>query len=204
MIKSLFLIILYFQLMPLFAQSPQWEKIKDENGIQVYTQQVVGSGIVKAKCTVTVNHSLKAVQALLDNVAHRHNWIPFLKSSEVLTSFAENKRIETSLFSAPWPASNREFVYSLELIGNGDKNIKIYKMHSVVSDLRLETDGLIRADLFESIYTLKAMGENKTAVELVFHADPKGWLPNWLINIIQRHFPYKVLRNLRLELDKKL
>ena len=74
-------------------------------------------------------------------------------------------------------------------------------MHSVDSSLMPINEDKIRADLFETIYTLSVIDENTTAVELIYHADPKGWIPNWIINIMQRVLPYKILNNLKTKLE---
>ena len=70
-------------------------------------------------------------------------------------------------------------------------------MKSETSPLMPVNDDLIRAELIESIYTLTALKKNKTHVQLIFFADPKGWLPTWIINIIQKALPYMMLQNLR-------
>jgi len=177
-----------------------WELVKDENGIKVYIYETADHDIVKAKTNIIVNAPIERVKALLDDIDHRHEWIPFLKISRALSEYQNNKRIEYSHFSAPWPASDRDFVYQIELTSSSDQKL-VYKMVSVDSDLKPNDDRYIRADLFESIYTLQSLNSETTSVELVFHADPKGWLPNWIINIIQRVLPFKILRNLRNRLS---
>ncbi len=183
-------------------QPIDWELIKDENNIQVYVFETDYSDIVKAKTRTIIKAPINQVKKTLDDIGRRHEWIPFLKISKALSEYKNNRRIEFSHFSAPWPASDRDFVYQIELITESDKQL-VYKMKSVDSELMPENRERIRADLYESIYTLTAVDKNTTEVELVFHADPKGWLPNWIINIIQRVLPYKILRNLKIRLSSE-
>ena len=177
-----------------------WQLIKNEDGIKVYIFETKYSDIVKAKTQTIIKAPLNKVKATLDDINHRHEWVPFLKVSRVLSEYKNNKRIEYSHFSAPWPASDRDFVYQIELIAESDQQL-VYKMYSVETELKPEDVSKIRADLYESIYTLTVIDKETTAVELIFHADPKGWLPNWIINIIQRVLPFKILRNLKARLD---
>ena len=188
----------------IIAQSSEsgWQLVNDENGIKVYIYETDNSEIVKAKTQTIIPVPIEQVRALLDDIDHRHEWIPFLKISKTLSEYQNNKRIEYSHFSAPWPASDRDFVYQVELINRSDTKL-VYKMFSVDSELKADDGSYIRADLFESVYTLQALDSETTAVELIFHADPKGWLPNWIINIIQRVLPFKILRNLRNRLNAK-
>ena len=175
---------------------PGWQLVKNKQDITVYTKSVVGSNILKVKTQVVINTGIHQIQKILDDVPHRKNWIPYLKSSAIAYAFSNTDKLEYSHFSAPWPASDRDFVYRLRLIYQ-DENRLVYHMKSENSALLPVHDNIIRAELIESMYTLTALTEQQTHVELIFHADPKGWLPVWIINIIQKTLPYMILRNLR-------
>lgn len=185
------------------AEEINWQLIKYKDGIKVYIIDTEYSDIVKSKTTTLVKAPLNKVKATLDDIDARHEWIPFLVKSKALSEYKNNKRIEYSHFSAPWPASDRYFVYEIELFYGSDKQL-IYKMISVESSLKGEDNNKIRGTLYESSYTLTPLDKETTAVELVYHADPKGWLPTWIINIIQRVLPYKILRNLKIRLNEEL
>ena len=178
------------------TESPSWQLVKNKQDITVYTKIVAGSDILKVKTQVIINAGIRQVREILDDAPHRKNWIPYLKSSSIAYSFSNTEKLEHSHFSAPWPASDRDFVYRLRLI-HQDKNKLIYHMKSEESHSLPVNNDMIRAELIESSYTLTALNEHQTQVELIFHADPKGWLPVWVINIIQKTLPYLILRNLR-------
>lgn len=175
-----------------------WVKINDKENVQVYSTDVIGSDILKIKTQVEINASIKEVQSILDNVKHRKNWIPYLKDSVIIDTLSNTEKVEYSFFSAPWPATDRDFVYKLTQTLHNESKI-IYYMTSTTHHMKPDNDDLIRAELMESTYILSAISPQKTRVELIFHADPKGWLPNWIINIIQRVLPYLILRNLRYQ-----
>jgi len=182
------------------SANQKWQKVSDDNGIKVYTISLPNTDIVKAKAITNIKSSLIKIRQELDDIDRRHEWVPFLKQSKLIILNSASKRIEYSLFSAPWPASNRDFVYSLELVKESSNQL-VYKMHSVKTDLMPENKKYIRGEIFESIYTLTKVDENLTRVELSYHADPKGWLPSWIVNIIQRIFPHKILNNLRKRIE---
>jgi hypothetical protein len=178
------------------AQQETWEEVKYDDGILVYVMHSDKSEIVKVKTQTVINASLKKIQAILDDVPHRSNWIPFLEHSKILHIFSDTEKLEHSHFFAPWPATDRDFLYRITRLQDDESNI-IYHMKSETSPLMPVNDDLIRAELIESIYTLTALKKNKTHVQLIFFADPKGWLPTWIINIIQKALPYMMLQNLR-------
>jgi len=198
---ALFLIV--FQQALFAQQNKQWRQVTNDKGIQVYTIDIPNTDIVKAKAIAQIKSPLAKIRQELDNIESRHEWVPFLKQSKLIVVNSATKRLEYSLFSAPWPASNRDFVYSLELVKESSDQL-VFKMHSIKTDMMPENKKHIRGEIFESIYTLTKINENLTRVELSYHADPKGWLPSWIVNIIQRVLPYKILRNLRERLEQPI
>lgn len=184
------------------AEETAWEKINDEDGVVVYAAAVDGSDIIKVKTEVLIAASLDSIREILDDAPQRHQWIPYLDHSKVLAHIANTERLEYSRFAAPWPASDRDFVYRIRLLQQKDQQL-IFQMRSEPSSLMPEQRGIVRAELVESVYTLTALQPQQTRVELLFHADPKGWLPVWIINIIQRSLPFMMLKNLRARAESQ-
>ncbi len=177
----------------------EWQLEKDADDIKVYVIAVENTDIIKSKSVATIHFPIEKIKEILDDIEHRHEWVPFLKASSVLKQNSGNKKIEYSIFSAPWPVSDRDFVYSLQrTVSTGEQ--QIYEMKSVKNSTMPENNNRVRGEIFESKYILTAINNNATRVELIYHADPKGWLPNWIINIIQKVLPYKILKNLRARL----
>ena len=174
-----------------------WQKIEDENGVLVYSHEIDGSDLIKVKTEVIIDANMEKIKSILDDVSHRKDWVPYLVESRVLKKYSEDEKLEYSFFVAPWPASDRDFVYCRRLLHKDNTKI-IFTMTSKQSELMPKQDGVVRADLIESQYTLTALSSKQTKVELIFHADPKGWLPNWIVNIIQQALPFMMLQNLKV------
>ncbi len=198
MIKNIIVIVsfLYSPMILSENNTSDWMLVKDDNDIKVYTQKSDYSNIVKAKARAIIHAPLNNIKNILDDIDRRHEWIPFLTVSKALTKYDNNSRIEYSHFYAPWPATDRDFVYEMRLVSTKN-NIWVYKMKSVKTKLMAVEKDKIRAELFETIYTLTALNDKTTQVELVYHADPRGWIPTWIINIIQKMLPYKIMSNLK-------
>ncbi len=181
----------------------QWQKIKDKNGIQVYSIAMQESAIVKARAVAIINAPLEDIQQLVDNLPQRPQWVPYLKHSKIIEKISATEHIEYSLFSAPWPASNRDFVYQVQRSQQQfDNHLQLsYRMQSVNYAAMPLQSGLIRGEIFSSVYRLTPISAAQTRVELIYHADPRGWLPDWIVNIIQRTFPFKMMRNLKRQLE---
>ena len=177
-----------------------WEKIREENNVVVYSQEINGSGIIKVKAEVVIDANMQLIQTTIDDVSYRQRWVPYLSESRILKEYSVTEKLEYSHFSAPWPASDRDFIYRHRLLRKDDKKI-VFVLNVVESELMPEQSGIVRADMMESQYTLTALTNKQTKVELIFYADPKGWLPDWLINKIQQVLPYIMLRNLKVKIE---
>ncbi len=175
----------------------EWRQVKKQGGIQIYTQQIAGSALVIAKGIVTIEAKPEVILKILDNNQEHPQWIPYLQTSRKLQILSDRERLEYNLFNAPWPASNRDFVFRVKAIHSGNKNILIYRMTSEATPLMPEQKGIVRGILHESTFKLTRLEANKTEVELLFQADPRGWIPTWIVNFIQTAWPYKVLKGLR-------
>jgi len=188
----------------IYTSDAQWQKIRDENGIQVYSIDVPESAIVKARAVAVINAPLQNIQQRVDKLSQRPQWVPYLKHSKIIEKISPAEHIEYSLFSAPWPASNRDFVYRVQRSQQQlDNHLQLsYRMQSVTHDAMPLQPGLIRGDIFSSEYRLTPINAQQTRVELIYHADPRGWLPNWIVNIIQRAFPFRMMRNLKQQLEQ--
>lgn len=180
----------------------QWQKIRDEDGIQVYSIAVQDTAIVKARAVAIIDAPLEKIQRLVDDFSQRPQWVPYLQHSKIIEKISPAEHIEYSLFSAPWPASNRDFVYRVQRSQQWINNqLQLsYQMRSVEHEAIPLQPGLVRGEIFSSVYRLSVINAGQTRVELIYHADPKGWLPNWIVNIIQRGFPFRMMQKLRQQL----
>ena len=178
-----------------------WERIKCTDGIEVFRRSIKNSNIVAFKGIAEINASIeKVLFVLLDN-EHRVEWVSRLKSSKILEG--DNKSFEYIAyqeFKLPWPMMNRYFIYK-GIVKKSGKQI-ILKMNSVYHDFTPKNTA-IKAELHHSYYRMKSLTKNKTKLEIEIYSDPKGGLPKWFANLIQKNWPYKTLKGIRNQVKKK-
>ena len=93
--------------------------------------------------------------------------------------------------------SDRDYV--LQVNGEVDSRARVLtaRIHSVEMESKPPKDCCVRATVFETYYRFEAIpGMGKTRVAVEVHTDPKGWIPTWLVNIVQKNWPRKTLTNL--------
>lgn len=173
-----------------------WQETKNADGIQVYSRHLPGDPVIQVKAVTVIDAAIMRIVDVLDNHAEHPQWVPYLKESRVLQSVSATEKLIYNHFDAPWPATDRDYVYRVYLSRSGE-GVITYTMKSEKTELMPEQPGIVRAQLLEGIYTLTPLSETQTKVEFSFYADPKGHLPGWLEHIVQRNFPYNSLRRLR-------
>lgn len=182
------------------AALSNWQKINDEDGIVVSKNKIEGTPVVGFRGQTIMDAPLeKILHVLLDN-EHRKDWVDRLKVSRILERQSNFEYIIYQEFKLPWPLSNRDFIYKGKAVRNAANGQVTLEMSSIDYPQGPKTVG-VRADLKKSIYRLTPMGPNKTQVEVEILSDPKGLIPNWLVNLIQKSWPLKTLRAIRNQLD---
>ena len=106
-------------------------------------------------------------------------------------------------FNTPFPTSDRDYV--LRAVGKVDEANRVFttEIESVNHVGRRENDCCVRGHAFGTFYRFEAIpGTNTTKVEVEVHTDPKGWIPGWLTNMIQKKWPKNTLGALIREASK--
>ena len=176
----------------------RWVEVKDSDGIKVFTAKLPDHSIAMVKTQAVIDADIMRIENILNDEERRVAWVPYLTESKRLHTFSPTDSLQYNRFDAPWPAADRDIVFRVTRVPKDNSNVT-YLMKSEDSPLMPKEKRIVRALLMESSYTLTAVNERQTRVELVFHADPQGWVPLWIVNIIQRAFPFLVLKNLRAQ-----
>ena len=185
-----------------FAQAagPQWKQFNEKDGITVFKAKMPGTKIVAFKGQVLINAPIKKVLWVLADREHRKDWVDRLDINEELEIISPTKRVIYQSFKMPLFISNRDMVYQTTLTKNKKNGTYFLKLNSINHKKAPATIG-VRAQLVNSQYILVPSG-NKTYVTVEILSDPKGLLPIWLVNLVQKSWPVKTLRGLRNQVTK--
>jgi hypothetical protein len=103
-------------------------------------------------------------------------------------------------FHLPWPMKNRDFVYRGKAIRENDGRV-VLTLRSEEHKDAPKTAG-VRAELKESRYIITPIGKFKSKLEVEILSDPKGGIPVWLVNLIQKSWPEKTLGAIKAQVEK--
>jgi len=177
-----------------------WKQIKEDKGITVFAQKMEGSPVYSFGGKVVLNTSVQKVFNVLMDKRYRKEWVDRLKLSEVLNEKSPYDYVLYQEFGLPWPVSNRDFVYHGKSYKDQLGRVHL-EMTSVPSKEAPKTTG-VRAHLHKSFYILTDLGKGKTQIEVGINSDPKGLIPGWLANLIQRSWPLKTLKGIKAQIKK--
>ncbi len=173
----------------------EWKELDKVDGIQLYSSSVTGTEILKVKAIAVVDVDINSVKAVIEDVAHHSDWMPYLIEARVLQQLSATEILLYSRFDAAWPARDRDVVYRVRVSQHEDGSIS-YQQQSQQSSLMPVQDDYVRANLMQGGYRLTPVDGNQTRVEMLLHADPRGKLPLWIVNIVQQSLPFESLKEL--------
>jgi len=181
----------------LAAENGRWETISQEDGFLTQRKSVEGSNIFAFRGETVANVTIAKILKVFLDSSTRKNWVAMFGGSEDLENPTPLDRTYWIRFNTPIPTSDRDYI--LRAVGepNEAKRIFLTKIESVVHPKKGEQDCCVRGQAFGTFYRFTAIpGTKTTKVEVEVHTDPKGWIPGWVTNLVQKKWPKNTLMSL--------
>jgi hypothetical protein len=180
------------------ALSKNWKPLLSIEGIEVLGAERTEMGLIPFKAVAELDGTLEAVYDILVDMENKARWSPKLYFTKIHQKISENDYIFSEYYSTPWPAYDREFL----MMGNIEKgeNYFLLTAKSVIDENFLN-DRLVQADVQKLAIMVKKISKNKLQIEFEFLGHMQGWMPVWLINIIQKKWPLRFIQGLRKEIE---
>lgn len=172
-----------------------WEHVTRDDGVEVYRKEVPDSPLVAFKGVTEVEAPLEKVLWVLADNDHRTEWVDLCAESRVLEQVSPFESVIYQRYSLPWYLTDRDYVYRAKATRGADGTVTLVLSSCDHADAP-ETIG-IRAQLIESSYVLTPLGADRTRIAVEIHTDPKGMVPDWLVNLVQKSWPVKTLQGIR-------
>jgi hypothetical protein len=173
----------------------KWSLVQEDKGIKIKSKKIGKNSILALKATGILNTSVEKIIFIFKETNLAYLWAPGLKERRMLQEISETEAVVYDIHKLPWPCLDRDLV-----IHNTIKLIKKRKQIALISS-SVETyskdpgsNGKVRAELYYSFIGLTPISKNKTKVEFFIHVNPKGSIPNWIINYILKTRPSGFLK----------
>lgn len=187
--------------LPAAAGELPWEEIYVEDGVTVHRAEVEDSKLFAFKGTKVMKGTRQDVLGVLLDNEHRINWVDRLATNYILQLHTPYDYVLYQNFELPALFSDRDYVYRGRVVEDEGSGVVTLSMQSIEHDKAPPTTG-VRAELINSRYVLTPLDSGDTQVEVEIITDPKGMMPSWLVNMIQKDWPRETLTRLEGEFAK--
>lgn len=175
-----------------------WEPYYTEDGIQVWRKKITGCPLIAFRGSGTIPEPIGKVLSVILDARRSKEWIDGLLEARVLREVSKSEDYEYSRFSSGFFLIQDREVISHNVLTFDPKNRRA-RIDSASADLPdvPRRSGTVRARLEHSAMVFAAADEGrKTSVLVEALVDPRGSIPNWLINLIQKRFPVQTIRKI--------
>lgn len=179
------------------AAAGEWEIVSDSDGFVTKRKSVEGSNIFAFRGETVVNTPIGKILSVFLDSSRRGEWVNRFHSSTDLQVTSEWDRTYWIRFATPFPTSDRDYVLNARGTIDEARRVVTANIKSVTHPKGPEDDCCVRAEAMGTYYRFEAVpGTGTTKMEVEVHTDPKGMLPGWMVNLIQKSWPKKTLLGL--------
>lgn len=184
-------------LLPLAANAGDWTLIKEQDGIRAYKRDIPGSDIVAFKGEGLVEATPLKVASVLMDISRKLEWVDRILEARLVKQLGPLERVEYNRSHVPWPLSDRDFVFHALAKVEPDGAV-VFELKSVEDAAEPPHKGLVRGRLVNSGYRLEPVeGGARTRITVEIQADPRGSVPKWIANLVQKKWPIKTILGIR-------
>jgi len=177
-----------------------WKLNRKEDGIEIYSKKIPDSSILAVRGKAKLPYPLEKIfYALLDH-SRSKEWVDKLVDSRQLRIIDPLTRIIYNEMAIPWPFKNRDFVIKQKILISKNRKIVTILGNSVEDSLSPNTK-LIHGEV-SGIAELQWLSPTSTQASIELHGDPKGAIPAFIVNWVQKEWPYDSLIALKSKLNK--
>jgi len=180
------------------AASTDWDEIHHKQGIRVWQHKIAGKPFLEFLAEARIDAHIRDVFAVIFDDERRPDWMVRLAHHRVIKRFTGTHSLIYSQMVSGFPlVSDRDVVVDASSTFFPEKRQVLIDFHSVKYEPVPPVDGLVRVPEMSGIFRLTATDEGTTEVTYKVYADPGGWVPAWVVNVIADELPLWTLVNMR-------
>lgn len=185
------------------AKAVEWEKIGDDDGVQVFRRDVAGSPVVAFRGIGVVDASVPKVMNVLLDYDHVTEWADSVAESKIVKKISPNYFYEYDHIETPFVMKDREFLIDVKIDVDKAKKIATFTSKSVDDPAFPPNPKFVRGRMMESQFSLESIEHGtKTKIDVEVHVDPMGSVPKWIVNMFQKDWPHNTIDAIRKQVKK--
>jgi hypothetical protein len=199
--RKLMVVLMSFVATCAVAAEPAWEKMDSDEGIDVFRREIPGSPVVAFRGEGIVDAPIARVASVILDDKRATEWVDSLEEARVVKMYSPTEFLEYNHIGTPVILKDRDFLVRGKVEADLKAGTMTMSMKSV-EDESMPPGKYVRGHL-EGYWKMKSLdGGKKTHVTAEMHADPKGDVPKWLVNMFQKKWPHNTIESLRKQVAK--
>lgn len=179
-----------------------WKLSSNHPNVKVYTRPVQDSSYLELQGVTSVQTSISAVVALLNDVESYPAWVPRNGGITVLKRVSPEESYVHGKILTPWPFYDRDAVVHFKLNQDPDTLVVTIEMKGM-SDFYSLQKGYVRVHRLSGFWKITPMANNVVEVTYRIHAEPGGVLPIWIVNRLTVGVISQTIINMREAVNKE-
>jgi hypothetical protein len=176
----------------------KWEYLETKRKVALSRKLIGKKGLFAVRGETVVKAGVDTVAGVINDETRWNEWIELIEAKELRTH-PDNRKTVYQAFNMPMMISNRDVVYTFGATRIGKTVFIAGRTESGKGHAKSVG---VRMNLIGGDWTLTPLKNGHTKVVLEVLMDPKGYLPVWFVNIVQREYPLNTLSGLRRQVLK--
>ncbi len=172
-----------------------WKPARHTENLHTYLRQDPGQRLKSFRIEADVRTSAPALGAIFTDFDHYCDWIYRCGEARVLKRISDTEYLIYIIHRAPYGVSDRDTIIHGKAYRDPAHHAVIIKTWEERYALP-EQPHLVRMIHEELEWTFTAKPDGIIHIQLLGYADPGGWIPRWIDNMVQLDAPYYSVRGL--------
>lgn len=173
------------------AFGADWSFLGSRDGVSTWSREIAGTKLLGFRGESEVDvHISRMVAAMLDP-ARTPEWVDLLTEHRVIEPGTLDRQVVYQRYGMAWPVADRDLVFERTVQQFPDQHRTTVTIRSTTHPMAPEVPGVVRADVTRTYFSFTALPGGRTRVEVEAFTDPKGIVPLWLVNLVQKNWARK-------------
>lgn len=171
------------------AAAQGWEPVSEADGVRVWSRPVGDSAVLGFRGEATLEVPIGRLVGVLLDTRRSSDWVDRLVEARRLRELENGASVLYNRYALSWPLRDRDYVLKRVLVIDPEARVVTATYRSVEDPTQPEQDCCIRAVTDPTLWRFSQLRPGRTRVEVEVSTDPKGSIPLWLANAVQRGWP---------------
>jgi len=183
------------------AIPPAWTLLEDRAGLQVFERKVPDSDVVALRFVAKIDAPVWKLAAVVMDARRTREWVDRLAEDRMVRRLGPTTYVEYTAIDTPFIIRDREFLVQVDFAVEG-RGLRL-KTKPIEDPELPPTPGRVRGLVHtEYVFTPDAEEPEKSWADIEIHADPRGSVPKWVVNLFQRGWPRKSFEAIQAQVRK--